>query len=58
MTTISKSTQEKIPTETEKLMCGIVMPISEIDGCNELHWKEVYSIVSHSKSLRQSNCCL
>ncbi len=48
MTTISKSTQEKIPTETEKLMCGIVMPISEIDGCNELHWKEVYSIVSQS----------
>jgi hypothetical protein len=29
-------------------MCGIVMPISEIDGCNELHWKEVYSIVSQS----------
>jgi hypothetical protein len=48
MTTTSKSNQEKIPTEIEKLMCGIVMPISEIDGCNELHWKEVYSIVSQS----------
>lgn len=48
MTTTSKTDQEKQTIETEKLMCGIVMPISEIDGCNELHWKEVYSIVSQS----------
>lgn len=30
----------------EKLKCGIVMPISSIDGCNEGHWSEVLSIIS------------
>lgn len=34
--------------ESQKLMCGIVMPISEIDGCTESHWKEVYNIISQS----------
>jgi len=29
-------------------MCGIVMPISEIDGCSENHWKDIYSIVSQA----------
>jgi hypothetical protein len=48
MTTTNRNNQEKHPIEIEKLMCGIVMPISEIDGCNELHWKEVYSIISQS----------
>lgn len=28
--------------------CGIIMPISEIDGCNEYHWREVRSILSES----------
>ena len=25
--------------------CGIIMPISEIDGCNSEHWKEVLQII-------------
>ncbi|WP_444898989.1 hypothetical protein ACJJIX_11735 [Microbulbifer sp. VAAC004] len=32
----------------EKLQCGIVMPISSIDGCSESHWAEVLGIVSES----------
>lgn len=32
----------------EKLKCGIVMPISEIDGCSEGHWKEVLAILRES----------
>ncbi len=43
---IKKNTDET--TEIQKLMCGIVMPISEIDGCNELHWKEVFNIICQS----------
>lgn len=34
--------------ESPKLMCGIVMPVSEIDGCTEGHWKEVFNIISQS----------
>jgi len=30
----------------EKLVCGIVMPISSIDGCNEQHWIDVKEIIS------------
>ena len=26
-------------------ICGVVMPISAIDGCSESHWKEVYAII-------------
>lgn len=32
---------EKIP----KITCGIVMPISSIDGCNEAHWADVLDIL-------------
>jgi len=28
------------------LVCGIVMPISELDGCSETHWSEVQEILS------------
>ncbi|MFA6238125.1 MAG: hypothetical protein WC635_12400 [Bacteriovorax sp.] len=31
--------------EKEKLICGIIMPISEIDGCSEEHWGEVHEIL-------------
>lgn len=44
--------------ETEKIVekievedlntCGIVMPISAIDGCSEKHWSEVLSIIKAS----------
>jgi len=33
---------EKNETKT----CGIVMPISSIDGCNEKHWGDVLSIIN------------
>ncbi|MGR5150163.1 hypothetical protein ACQKP8_26905 [Photobacterium alginatilyticum] len=32
--------------ESSKEICGIVMPISAIDGCNESHWSDVLSILS------------
>lgn len=31
--------------KNEKLICGIVMPISSLDGCPESHWAEVKSII-------------
>lgn len=34
--------------EKEKLVCGVVMPISSIDGCNESHWADVLEIISES----------
>jgi hypothetical protein len=30
----------------DKKICGIVMPISNTDGCNENHWSEVLGILS------------
>ncbi|HMY40859.1 MAG TPA: hypothetical protein PK011_16155, partial [Marinagarivorans sp.] len=33
---------------SEKLQCGIVMPISSIDGCNEAHWADVLEIINES----------
>ncbi len=33
-------------SRTKASLCGIVMPISEIDGCSESHWKDVRSILS------------
>lgn len=32
--------------ETLAIKCGIIMPISEIDGCSEIHWREVKNILS------------
>lgn len=35
--------------KTEKLMkCGLIMPISAIDGCSEAHWEEVSAIVKEA----------
>jgi hypothetical protein len=31
-----------------KPICGIVMPISEIDGCGESHWSDVLEIISEA----------
>lgn len=31
--------------EDQKEKCGIVMPISAIDGCNDIHWIEVKRII-------------
>lgn len=33
---------------TPKPICGIVMPISSIDGCSESHWSEVLDIISEA----------
>jgi len=30
----------------QRPICGIVMPISHIDGCAESHWADVLSIIS------------
>jgi len=31
--------------EEPKPVCGIVMPISELDGCSEEHWSDVHEII-------------
>lgn len=33
---------------SKNVTCGIVMPISEIDGCDEAHWAEVLEIITDS----------
>ncbi len=40
MTVIKTTKEEKRP------ICGIVMPISAIDGCNESHWNDVMEIIN------------
>lgn len=42
----------------EKLVCGVVMPISAIDGCPESHWVEVYSIIRDAISEAGFDGCL
>jgi hypothetical protein len=32
----------------EKLVCGIVMPISSCDGCSESHWSDILEILNES----------
>lgn len=32
----------------EKKVCGIVMPISAVDGCTESHWTDVFDILSEA----------
>lgn len=34
--------------EERKPICGIVMPISSIDGCDENHWVDVFNILKES----------
>lgn len=44
---MNKKHGEPMPTlENEILQCGIVMPISAIDGCTAEHWLEVKTIVT------------
>lgn len=33
-------------TKNDLEKCGIIMPISELDGCGEQHWREVKNILS------------
>jgi len=37
---------KKIEKDLDERCCGLVMPISAIDGCNEQHWVEVKSILT------------
>ncbi|VXB67125.1 RNA helicase [Chryseobacterium sp. 8AT] len=37
---------EKTKTENTNLKCGVIMPISQIDGCSESHWSDVMEIIS------------
>lgn len=34
--------------DNQKMICGVVMPISSIDGCNESHWADVLEIISEA----------
>lgn len=34
----------------KKQKCGLIMPISALDGCNEQHWSEVKEILSEAIS--------
>jgi hypothetical protein len=39
------------PEQNEKPVCGIVMPISEIDGCSAGHWKDVKEIIEKAATM-------
>lgn len=41
-------TKKPINKEQAKEVCGIIMPISAIDGCSEIHWSDVLEIISES----------
>src|SRR6218665_2650961 len=47
-TTITDKKVVKNKTVKTKLVCGIIMPISQIDGCSENHWADVLDIISES----------
>lgn len=51
MTTPKK--EKSLSPADEQLMCGIVMPISEIDGCSETHWREVLRIISEAVEMTE-----
>ncbi len=44
-TEVVKSTETK---ETKPKICGVVRPISSIDGCSEAHWDEVHNIIERA----------
>lgn len=41
---------EKNTEETRQLTCGLIMPISSIDGCGAEHWLEVKAIITEAIS--------
>lgn len=34
--------------DNKKLQCGLIMPISSIDGCSSDHWNEVKAVISEA----------
>ncbi|WP_206023208.1 hypothetical protein [Runella sp. CRIBMP] len=49
---MTKVKEEEIPAPQEtkifNQVCGIIMPIAELDGCSENHWLEVRSILTEA----------
>ena len=43
--------QDVASANTNQITCGIVMPISAIDGCSESHWEDVKSILKEAIAL-------
>lgn len=43
-----------IPTVSDKLTCGLIMPISGIDGCTSEHWADVKAIIAEAVESIQS----
>lgn len=50
MNTNSKKSSPKQEPDAACLVCGIVMPISAIDGCTEDHWQDVREILDDAIS--------
>ncbi|WP_202882084.1 hypothetical protein [Candidatus Manganitrophus noduliformans] len=49
---MKKDTQlEKVKADSQQPTCGIIMPISNLDGCSEVHWSDVLSILSDAIDL-------
>lgn len=42
---MSKPSADSKPADSSPPACGVVMPISAIDGCDEHHWSDVKSIL-------------
>ena len=45
---MAKPTKKIDKKVKEKLTCGIIMPISALDGCDENHWLDVREILKDS----------
>ena len=43
---IDSQVDNTIDNSKEKIQCGLIMPISSIDGCSSDHWIEIKSIIS------------
>lgn len=43
-----KKEENKVESANEMPVCGIIMPISSIDGCSNEHWNEVKNILSEA----------
>lgn len=43
---MNKKHEESTPSSEKEMHCGIVMPISAIDGCTAEHWSEVKAIIT------------
>lgn len=49
MAPTKKSSASEAVTDAKRT-CGLIMPISAIDGCDEAHWEEVRSIITDALS--------